>query len=152
MTSKEILELIESVDPSDTDTLDEIDARVWCFVRSYEFKRMLNKAHKTMDAPFSFWKCRQISLAQKRGVSNPIKYTRSRDALKSIRPSGWLPFSGNRHHIDGRKPYFYGLVRDSIKAGVVPMNAQFTSSDLPTEELAELHAIIQAIEYERGKS
>lgn len=72
------------------------------------------------------------------------KYTRSRDALKSIRPEGWLPFCGNRHKLNGDKPFYFGFIHPKQKIG-----SQVISEDLPTEELAELHAIIQAINYER---
>ena len=70
-------------------------------------------------------------------------YIGSRDALKAIRPEGWLPFCGNRHLKSGDKPFYFGFVTNA---------AQVISEDLPTEELAELHAIIQAIYYERQTS
>ena len=44
MTEAEtILKMIETVDPADTTKLDEIDARVWCSVASYDFKRILKR-------------------------------------------------------------------------------------------------------------
>lgn len=65
--------------------------------------------------------------------------TRSRDALKAIRPDGW-----------------FGMIRFFGEYSVCNINhvhpfGNADSQHLPTEELAELHAIIQAIEYERSK-
>src|SRR5262249_23630579 len=74
-----------------------------------------------------------------RGVTE-IKYTRSRDALKAIRPEGW--FIGNMREYASRE-FMCGLYQRSSA------EMEIVSGDLPTEELAELHAIVQAIEYER---
>jgi hypothetical protein len=73
-----------------------------------------------------------------------IKYTRSRDALKAIRPEEWYIDLTQRKHwneaIVGHRPSNTGSLQEVL-----------TSPRLPTEELAELHAIIQAIEYERSQ-
>ena len=71
------------------------------------------------------------------------QFTRSRDALKAIRPKGWnfamLPLSD-----------FTFLCQASHGD---PNRTDGPESDhLGTEELAELHAIIQAIAYERQLS
>ena len=112
--AQKILEMIESAKPEDTATLDEIDARVWCY--------------KNGDR-FSFISLQVLGLP---------KYTRSRDALKSIRPEGFT---------DELSIYI-------VKRGIVVeswFKKQITTPKfLPTEELAELHAIIQAIELERN--
>lgn len=63
----------------------------------------------------------------------------SRDALKSIRPEGWK-FCEIRTEEIGYSCRFW-------KKGV----GNKTGYEIITEELAELHAIIQAIEYERTK-
>ena len=114
MTAKQILELIESVDPKDTDKLDEIDARVeWFLGVSVE--------------PMS---------------TGLYKYTRSRDALKQIRPDGkimWCFFENYPEGARARAEIFHDHGDNPIQTGW-----------FPTEELAELHAIIQAIEYERS--
>jgi len=67
------------------------------------------------------------------------RFVNSRDALKAIRPDGWslhcIEFgscSFIKNRVDGNGPLV--ILR---------------SDDLYQEELAELHAIIQAIEYER---
>lgn len=67
-------------------------------------------------------------------------YTRSRDALKSIRPEGW-GFSIS--HLNAVVAY-----RINDTGG---FDYALQTQKLPTEELAELHAIIQAIEWERSQ-
>jgi len=108
--SAEILKMIETVDPSDTAKLDEIDARVFNYVADFDYT-------PTIQCPY--------------------QYTRSRDALKAIRPEGW-----------------------QLKMNILPDRALYQikhlksgdlmATELPTEELAELHSIIQAIEHERS--
>lgn len=124
MTEAEtILKLIEEVDPKDSDKLDEIDARVWAIAHgiSYEEENRLREYGKL--------------------AGQPPKYTRSRDALKSIRPEGW----------EWDIYFHYGTPYVTFtKMWPDPINIK--TPDLPTEELAELHAIIQAIEYERGRA
>jgi len=108
-----ILELIEGVDPADTAAMDEIDLAVinefWPETAAYHIEL---------------------------GYNNP-KYTRSRDALKSIRPEGW-----GLESIISEK---YNRVRVFQTHGKSNLKSEY----LPNEELAELHAIIQAIQYER---
>jgi len=110
---EEILKLIETVDPSNTKKLDEIDNLVWNYLHpsggSYE--------------------------SRMEGIP---AYCSSRDVLKAIRPEGWY-FQTN--------PWYNGC---GYNAGTFDEGIKFINADgLPTEELAELHAIIQAIEYER---
>lgn len=117
--SKEILELIENVDPSDTDTLDEIDGLFW----GYYYKEG----------------CQQ---------SKGGRPTRSRDALKSIRPEGW---QYRLEHDFGSDCFLFTMTKWGARC--VPkkyIDGQWDiSKPIKTEELAELHAIIQAIEWER---
>lgn len=82
-------------------------------------------------------------------IGAPVKpwpeYCTSRDALRMIRPGGWMIASVPNMLANELGSYF-GEARRG------PDFASFTglySPDLPTEELAELHAIIQAIEFER---
>lgn len=140
MKHKQILKMIEAVDPSDTETMDEINARVWCWLNGFVFMQFqgisrfyynaLNEEEKTAF--------KQIT----HNIDDTPKYTRSRDALKCIRPDGW----GICHSPQGKFNthiivycYQIGQKGYNTKGGLV----------LPTEELAELHAIIQAIAYER---
>ena len=110
-----ILEMIEAVDPEDSETLDEIDRVV------FWFERELDAVAITITVP-----------------RNSIpRYTRSRDALKAIRPEGWVVSS-----VSKANDCFCTFYRTNT-------GIEFKVGSLPTEELAELHAIIQALEYER---
>ena len=129
--ASKILELIETVNPDDSDALDEIDARAWCWVKNKNIDE-----HFELDAFNGVW-----VISKEIKIQDNFQYTRSRDALKSIRPEGWA--------ISGNYQYKWGLHTIFLyKWGME--NASFESKMLPTEELAELHAIIQAIEYERN--
>jgi hypothetical protein len=110
MEMKELLKLIENVDHTDSDALDEIDYRVFKFIHG---RAVPNRA---------------------------ARYTRSRDALKAIRPDGWFFQAG----ILGRGYECFAYRLKELDQDF------FETTYLPTEELAELHAIIQAIEYERS--
>ena len=67
-----------------------------------------------------------------------VEFTRSRDALKAIRPEGW--YITTSYTIRGAECSMI----DSSGRGMV-----YCHLPTKTEELAELHAIIQAIEYEK---
>lgn len=123
-----ILQLIESVDVNDTETLDEIDARVACYEHGKEYVSHSINGVNNID----------IITTDNRLLGFP-RYTRSRDALKQIRPEGW-----HYHTVASRAEYKRSaMTNDNITAAAI-------SERLPTEELAELHAIIQAMEWERG--
>jgi hypothetical protein len=129
--AQEILRLIETVDPNDTAKLDEIDARVWCVLNSEQFVCMSLSEPAFVCGSSHYASC-------DKNLSEIPSYTRSRDALKQIRPEGWYYEGGSGYalmwgpHADTppyERPELYGSGR--------------------TEELLELHAIISAIEYER---
>ena len=129
--------MIEGVDPSDTDTMDELDARVWCFINNEVYMENVteNDYGKKLTSHV-----RVKGEYKKNKICRYSRYTRSRDALKSIRPDGWWFICAM--HEEGctcECAVFYE--DDEIRI--------IESPELPTEELAELHAIIQAIEYER---
>lgn len=134
-----ILKMIEAVDPADTATLDEIDARVWCLCNEARFKRMLSTPENYKHGYFSYY---QGSLWGSKAIYPPMYYTRSRDALKSIRPEGWSISIEN----DGTCDCFM-----THRSGPHHQVSAPTDRLLPTEELAELHAIIQAIDYDRSQ-
>tara|TARA_A100000172_G_scaffold78648_2_gene64480 strand:+ start:36 stop:425 length:390 start_codon:yes stop_codon:yes gene_type:complete len=115
---KKILELIENVDPKDTDALDEIDMEM----------------HKLL-----------YSWSGIRGKRPHIKYTRSRDALKEVRPEG---FEFPKDVLTNVAGFIFGYGCPAFN------NGKFLAyyKPLPTEELAELHAIIQAIMWERDNN
>jgi len=130
MTDHEkILKMIEEVSPDDTAKLDEIDARIFCLRNGID-------PDSTEELGVPDWTTR-----------NAPQYTRSRDAIRSIWPE---------------RKFTYKLVNDNWKtfgcflvfwfgSGEHPLGMkQFISKYIPTMELAELHAIIQAIAYERS--
>lgn len=132
--AQKILELIENVDPSDTDTLDEIDARVWCWLNDRNADEIF-VTHPNTPHPFWSYILYQSSFENFGG-----KYcTRSRDALKGMRPMAFA----------------YTLTYEDQKGWRAAMTwvhnaeVQFVSPVGWNEELAELHAVIQAIEHER---
>lgn len=118
---EEILKLIETVDPNDREKLDEIDARVWCFLNKYRY-----------DGPYDSNGFHYIkgTYRGKKAHNLITSYCESRDALKAIRPEGW-------------RFVCWPTSCDALGA------TELLASNLPTEELAELHAIIQAIAHER---
>jgi hypothetical protein len=121
MTAAKILSLIETVEPGDAARLDEIDCRVACFLQEMEY-----------GAPYTKAFLRAFP-----------QYTRSRDALKSIRPEGWTPATF-KTDTAWYSEYRRGF-QTSYDHVVLCLKA-------PTEELAELHAIIQAIAFESGET
>lgn len=128
MSAQEILKLIEEVDPNDTAKLDEIDARVWCYIHGerYAFNEALSEhGFNNGYGGITSTKARKAR-----------KYTRSRDALKAIRPDGFWPIKLYKDC----NVFRFELTNGSRIA---------SSAWLETEELAELHAIIQAIFWDR---
>lgn len=140
MTAADILKLIETVDPSDTAKLDEIDARVWCYLNGHWFVGKMRKAAEDKTS-FTYIKkgtdaTHWNTVSKTENLYCAKHYTRSRDALKAIRPEGWT----------------FEIIKHSNEMFSARYGDIINSNTQPTEELAELHAIIQAIEYERTKS
>jgi hypothetical protein len=149
VSAQEILKMIETVNHHHESKLDEIDARVWCYlkrfpVEAYEFIEAVEKE-------FSHW---QIIYRGSQGqlcwrtVNDIPDYTRSRDELKKLRMAG-AGFS-----ISGCYNFIAEVEKQKEENGMVYVGKwdwHFKSPMLPTEELSELHAIIQAIEFERTK-
>jgi len=139
---EEILKMIESVDPSDTAKLDEIDARVTCLVKGITFIKPNIITHKDRGQMVTGWR---TSEGDKSRIGFCRRYTRSRDALKAIRPEGWMVCG----HYALATALGYTFSLHEKKAG----GKQVIGGGLiKTEELAELHAIIQAINHERKES
>lgn len=129
-----ILEMIEAVDPNDGIQMLKIDTVTQWFLKPEE-----HIYYSGLDDYISG------VLETFRGGSHyhvPPRYTRSRDALKSIRPDGWL-FSVFH---EKKNPVCCTQKRDKDWV----LGRVFQTPPLPTEELAELHAIVQAIAYGRG--
>lgn len=146
---KQILELIENVDPSNTDALDEIDARVWCWLDDKEYAgqdKLGNQIYKEREGCFPMVGCGSFE------AGNVKQYTRSRDALKAIRPEGWRicieDFSSFKCTL---MPYDSGFEPDPNNYEIIWDDPASKVGKGKTEELAELHAVIQVIEYERNQ-
>lgn len=130
MTEAEtILKLIETVSPDDTTKLDELNMRVAFFLE---------------NKPYPEWKgIEKCFDLDRRMVPN---WCGSRDALKAIRPEGWH-YECNKI-CDGT---FWAALHQEVDAGPCG-DAEGMSCEAwyrKTEELAELHAIIQSLEWER---
>lgn len=122
-----ILKMIEEVDPADTERLFEIDKAV---------------------ALYLYPECAEmISCAIRHEVA---RFCTSRDALKAIRPDGWtLTVIGDDGSGDGTR---VKLTKWSLGHGykICERCCQaWLMGD--KEELAELHAVIQAIDHDRGQ-
>ena len=132
MTAQSILSLIETVEPRDTAKLDEIDMAAFRYVTGYTggFEGGDERVRQR-------WYARCAEMDPVIGPDwRPIpQYTRSRDALKAIRPEGWE---------------IRIFVRPDGKHNECFAGQDIMSKFQPTEELAELHAVLQAIEHERN--
>lgn len=130
MKADEILKLIENVDVNDSDALDGIDARVICYLNGYTFNRL----HPSYPEKYRFW----IKGEDGSESKDFVGYTRSRDALKSTRPDGWI------FQVSPCYKEWQGFALSNDDKNML------STTILPTEELAELHAIIQTIEWSRN--
>ena len=131
--------MIEEVDPNDTATLDEIDARVWAYLNlKDDFKISFHKDCGAITYRHNSWPQDERSILR-HGFSNP-KYTRSFDAIHSIASTDFV--------------YNIEFVKDGwgicSYSGISTEHNGETPS-LVSPELAYLHAIIQAIAHERGE-
>ena len=144
-----LLTMIESVDPSDTATMNEIDTRFWAWyngVTILKLRRFGIDSSKSLRGEIKCIRSKEYGdlprLWPHTVVPNStplLKYTRSRDVLKAIRPDGWMFYIDN---FDRELSYFQ--ITGWCK------HTEVITPPIATEELAELHAIIQAIEYERS--
>ena len=124
MSTKTIIDMIEAVDPTDSKTLAEINARVWCFKNDLDF----NSA--SIDR--GYIKCGSMQ-------GRLPNYTESRDTIKSLRPDN---FRGQITLFDTGKASFKGW------SGTPEREINVVLAE--TEELAELMAVVIAISYERS--
>jgi hypothetical protein len=131
MTAQELLRLIEAVDPRDTAKLDEIDARVDLYLDAPEMEfcglsvRGIYYRYKGKD-----------QYERSVDLNSVAKVTRSRDALKAIRPDGYeWGKTATQYHATKK-------LNDRHQLHIIGNGA--------TEELAELHAIIQAIDHDHN--
>lgn len=150
--SSRILKMIEAVDPNDTVALNEIDARVKCYVTAAyksEFVAMVDRGalYGKPDNRLSGYYERSTyeGKTETRDVNLIVRYTRSRDALKAIRPEGWKSWAFFDGYKEGAK-----FRAEMFSPHDTYPNNTIQTGWLPAEELAELHAIIQAIAYDRS--
>ncbi len=118
MTLPTILKMIETVEPGDDVALHNIDTAVWLYLYLKPGMPVAIPAHP--------------------------KYTRSRDALKQIRPEGWCFRQVYIHY-----GMSYTIAQIALPMGentFLQMEAKLSGEK---EELSELHAILQAIEHDR---
>jgi hypothetical protein len=137
--------MIEAVDPNDAGALDEIDARVFCYLSGTPFSGLWNYGFMRSFESGRIDYFRWIDFYN--GPNDDemdVRYTRSRDALKKIRPEGWSVESISHYGHLTYRSFWKVQINETLKGVASPA--------LPTEELAELHAIIQAIEYERNNA
>ena len=131
MNATQILKMIEDVDYHNKHDLDVLEANVWFYIFAEQYAPSIADFWDKQNPD------KNIEWVMERRMSP--QYTRSRDALKGIRPKDYM--LDLVHHGDEYVAKLYA--RKNIKFDK-------TSPKLPAEELAELHAIIQAIEYERN--
>lgn len=140
----EILKMIEEVSPDDTAKLDEIDIRTHCWLRNREWGGW----HVEGSDATGSWALHEGKRVENSYTNHSsfTRLTRDRNWLKLIRPHGWVTMIVE---IDNGGGFILGwnCCLKNIQDKLVT-SRPYT---LPTEELAELHAIIQAIEYERSK-
>ncbi len=138
--AEKLLKMIEDVDPDDSDTLDEIDARFWCFSNGEVFEKAKRKYVGSALGDCICINFYHPDAGHGNGFTTIREYyTRSRDVLKAARLKDWT-YSSHQN----RKGFEYPKL-----GWVVSLGSVCRSPILPTEELAELHAIIQAKEWDK---
>ena len=138
ISASEILEMIEKVDPDDETTLREIDIRVYVFLKLNEdFQVSIHKGGRSITYRHNLWPQDERSVLFH--TFDRYRYTRCRNKLKSIRPR-YVEIDIFHRHSSSECEIW------------LDRNVSVKSPALPTEELAELHAIIQAISLQRKET
>lgn len=132
---QKILAMLENVADGDHETMDEIDARVWCVEHQERFDFMDDNG--TFFATNKQGK--QICF-----MPDVPKYTRSIDAQNEIDTSGWDMMVLQV----GAKGVDCLMVRHKNNLSIKTIHV----FNLPTEPIARLHAKLQAVEWERGNA
>lgn len=129
--AKELLTMIEGVDCGDTSQLAEINARAACCFYNKEYDS--HNANDMCEHTIAFFKVKD-PVNEFDCLGTIQNYATSRDALKVARPEGW-------------EIRIYNYCTDSppkAHCGIQKGKRHFSGDSLPTEELAEFHAIVQA--------
>ena len=135
--------LIESVDKDDTDTLDEINDRFFCWLSVSEELKYVDKDHARINGLLSVFDWN----------SERVDYVRSLDAIKAVENTelqGW-EYMGTWNTPTGYSGKMIKLKydKDNFKSRDIVLG-EFGENVCATEYLARLHAVIQAIKYERS--
>lgn len=140
--SDKILEIIQDADHEDGRILNWIDAKFFCFLHGLEY---LYYGPSPINKSIWALKVAGVRPDQRTAYQDNVipPYTLSRDVLKSVRDD-YLP-NWFIVDCDQRTPEttYYALRREFSDGALVE------SPELPTEYLAELHVIIQALEWEK---
>lgn len=138
---QEILRLIENIGIPDYKKFAEIDARCNCYIRKLDYVH--HEIGKTGLLSYKYKSEGPGSAYGMRWAVSARRFTHSRDDLKHARPVGWIfntvyyaqeqKFSTAAYH---EKVGFMNQVHEGALLHM-------------TEELAELHGIIQAMEYDK---
>jgi len=134
--ARKVLVMIENVNPDDTATLDEIDARAWCLVNGTKITRCFDGIWFHDGIQGREASCGMLDPESMYG--DLPQYTRSRDALKGIRLDGW--------YLTIEQFCDTGFVCEMADLRDNKPLVEFNSEGI-TETLAELHAIIQSYIY-----
>lgn len=135
MSAESILKMIEEVDVNDEQQMREVQKSV------HDYIEVKKHVYRVVSGDLCY-------IETEDGFDMQIMvedYTRSRDALKAIRPEGWTLDSLVHYGSRSENTKFW-KAEMHINGGRIYIVA---SKGLVTEELAELHAIIQAIEHTR---
>lgn len=136
---EQILKMIRTYDPENRLGMKEINARVYAFLNLQgDFQVSFSDGGSVYYRHNSWPNDASTVLLH---LFDSFNYTTSRDKLKEIRPDGWR-FEIYPDTEEGWTCYMTSVRKDKEN--------QFSAYYLPTEELAELYAIIQAIDFERG--
>lgn len=153
MNHHDILKLIEEVDPSDTAKLDEIDILTACWMS----RRIWGGWHDEPGGVTGSWGMNKDGAQIPNSYCNHssfVKYSRDRNELKELRPDVWLINMEPRFFCFqlNDKAGFYAIAVKPLGECIQEDFLNLESPLLKTEELAELHAVIQCIAYERGEA
>lgn len=130
MTAQEILKSLENIDLNSRQSLEDFSYKFYDWLWDSVPDWQLISQQRILIVPVEY---RDLT------HSDALVFLFSRDALKSIRPGEW-----QFEHIncEDRGVYVAWLYSEQFEKGI-------GDKGCATEELAELHAIIQAIEYQR---
>lgn len=133
---KELLKLIEETSAHAAQEIsDDLDSRVWCWLHNRQREYFLRNNARLL-------------CVKSLGIDIPDicpELSRSRDALKTLRPEGVFGI----YQILAKHSWFVATL--AIKQPDETFQ-YFESPRLLSEELAELHVIIQAIGFQRGEA